>query len=62
MNSTEITRIYFFIVLLLVLLSSLKWDKTEPKPIPFGVDPRQVVVPVPPRGGLPPMHFTGLAL
>jgi len=62
MNSTEITRIYFLVILALVLLSSLKWDKTEPKPIPFGTDPRQVVIPVPPRDGLPPMRHTDLAL
>jgi len=62
MNSTEITRIYFLVILALVLLSSLKWDKTEPKPIPFGVDPRQVVVPEPPKDGLPPFRFTGLDL
>jgi len=55
MNSTEITRLYFLVILALVLLSSLKWDKTEPKPIPFGVDPRQVVVPEPHKVGLPPI-------
>jgi len=53
MNSTEITRLYFLVILALVLLSSLKWDKTEPKPIPFGVDPRQVVKPVPAQGSTP---------
>jgi hypothetical protein len=55
MNSTDTTRLYFLVILALVLLSSLKWDKTEPKPIPFGVDPRQVVKPVPAQGGLPPL-------
>ena len=53
MNSTDTTRLYFLILLALVLLSSLKWDKTDPTPIPFGVDPRQVVKPVPAQGGLP---------
>ena len=47
MNSTETTRLYLAIVLGLVLISSLKWDKTEPKPIQFGTDPRQVRITLP---------------
>lgn len=44
MTSTETTRFYFAVLLGLVLIGSMKWDKTEPKPIPFGTDPRQVQI------------------
>ena len=40
MNSTETTRIYLFVILLLVLLGSMKHDKTGPCPVQFGKDPR----------------------
>ena len=47
MNSTNTTRLYFAVILALVLISSLKWDKTDPKPIHFGTDPRQVRITLP---------------